>query len=89
MTIEVLKRSKLLEKNIIHNKNLQYVRAGKEQNASLLFHLALCPLEKRKQRLLSFEKACPTTTPAIDLLSVSLKDTVGMLKMNSTFRSDW
>lgn len=54
MTTEMLKLNKLLgekEQDIIHDKNVQYVRDRKEQNPCLFFfffHLAFCPLEKYK-----------------------------------------
>lgn len=73
------------EKLAKYNKNLWYVREGKEQSACLFFHLALCPLGKREQWPQFWKSAAPRPTPAISLLSVSLKYTGGGFKMNTMF----
>lgn len=74
----MLKLNKLLgenEQNKIHDKNLQYDREGKEQNAHLLVHLAFCSLEELKVTTYYILKKLGTTPKSYDLPAFCISKT--------------
>ena len=71
------------EQNKMHSKNLHCAGGKKEQNTCPLFPCLSAPGKTEKSCIL--KKLGPTPHPGIYLLSISLKHTVGMFKMNTMF----